>query len=85
MFTRSLRPNLDPLTIIANIINKDIIDDDVIIISIIMNRVIIIISNLRSIKMIFFRHQHILIVPIIIMNIIILILRFSTSKVDIFY
>lgn len=84
MAINSLNPILEPLTIIANIIKSDEIDeidmDDIISI----NSDIIIISNLNSIKMIFLRHQHILAVLIIIINNNILIYRFSTSKVDIF-
>lgn len=48
-----------------------------------INKDIISISNLSNIRMMFFRHQHILNILIIIMIYNILINRFSTSKVDI--
>lgn len=81
--TNNLRPNLDPLTIIANIINRDEIEDKGITIIIVVNKDIIIISKLNNIRIILFRHQHILNILIIIMIRSILIYRFSTSKVDI--
>lgn len=58
--TKSLNPNLEPLTIIANIIRREDKDDIDIYIDIIVNSDIINISNLNNIKIIFFRHQHIL-------------------------
>lgn len=79
----SLRPNLDPLTIITSIINSDEIDKIDIFIIKIMNNDIINNSILNNIKIIFFRHQHILITLIIIMKINMFISWFSTSKVDI--
>lgn len=84
MDTNNLKPNLEPLTIIANITNKDEIDDKEIIVIRIVNKDIINISKLRSIKMILFRHQHILRVLIITIIINKFIDRLSTSKVDIF-
>lgn len=73
----------EPLTIIINIINNIDIENIDIFIVIIINKEIINISSLNIIKIIFFRHQHILI--ILIKIIIFVILDFSTSKVDIFY
>lgn len=81
--TSRLNPILDPLTIIANIIKRDDTDDIEIVFIMIVNIDIINNSNLRSIRIIFFRHQHNLAVLIIIMSIIILIIEYSTSKVDV--
>lgn len=81
--TSNLRPKLDPLTIIANIINRDEIEDKGIIIIIDVNKDMINISKLSSIRIILLRHQHILNILIIIMIRSKLINRFSTSKVDI--
>lgn len=82
MDTSSLRPKLEPLTIIASIISKDEIEaKDIIIIAV--NKDIINISRLNNIRIILFRHQHILNILIIIMIRSKLISEFSTSKVDI--
>lgn len=81
--TNNLNPKLDPLTIIANIISKDEIEDKGNSIIIVVNKDIINISNLNNIKIILFRHQHILNILIIIIIRRRLIYRFSTSKVDI--
>lgn len=81
--TRRLRPILDPLTIITNIISNDEIDHVDIVSIKEVNNDIISISKLNNIKIIFFRHQHILSILIIIMINIKFIFRFSTSKVDI--
>lgn len=80
-----LKPNLDPLTIITNIINneddEDCSEDNIII----RNNDIIRSSNLNSMGIINFRHQHILIILIIMVVLIKVIHEFSTSKVDILF
>lgn len=68
----------------ASIIKRDEIDDREIIVIKIVNRDIINISRLNNIKIILFRHQHILKILIIIIIIIKLMGDSSTSKVDIF-
>lgn len=84
MEINSLKPVLDPLIIIANI-NKREYNDDVDS-NMIMSVNIDIISNssLNNIMIMFFRHQHILIILIIIRVFMKGILEYSTSKVDIF-
>lgn len=76
--TKRLKAILDPLTIITNIIININMDDNERFIHIIINKVIINISNLNIIIMIFFRHQHILINLII--NIIFIIMNFLHPK-----
>lgn len=74
--TNNLNPALDPLTIIVNIISRDERDLWEIDIDIFVNSDIINNSSLRSIGIIFFRHQHILaILVMIIIFIILLIFR----------
>lgn len=68
----------------ANIINREVVVDRGSVKDIRVNKDIINISNLKSIRMIFFRHQHMLIKLNKIMRYIIFIKEFSTSKVDIF-
>lgn len=63
---------------------RDEFDANEIIIIIVVNIDIISNSNLNNIKIILFRHQHILNTLIIIIIESKLIIRFSTSKVDIF-
>lgn len=79
----SLKPNLEPLTIITNIISNE--DNEIIVIqqTIKKNMEINKSSNLKSIEIIFFRHQHILKILIIIIKNLKLIKDYSTSKVDI--
>lgn len=84
MDTNRLNPILDPLTIIASIISKKEYEDKDNISIIAVNSDIINISSLNNIRIILFRHQHILSVLIIIISNKMLILDFSTSKVDIF-
>lgn len=84
MVTNNLSPILDPATIIVNIINKDdkeIWDNDILKKE---NNEISINSSLSNIVIIFFRHQHILKILKYNMDMLKLILDFSTSKVDIF-
>lgn len=76
--TKRLKAILDPLTIITNIIININMDDNERFIHIIINKVIINISNLNIIIIIFFRHQHILINLII--NIIFIIMNFLHPK-----
>lgn len=81
----NLNPILEPLTIITNIINKEGREID--------NKLedrekyneISISSRLNSIIIMFFRHQHILIILSDSINMIIEIWEFSTSKVDILF
>lgn len=58
--TKKDNPMEDPLTMMVTIISIDIDSLKILIIIIIINRVTKSISKLRSIKMIFFRHQQIL-------------------------
>lgn len=81
--TSNLNAILDPLTINTNIISNDDNDDIDKFIESDVNKVIIKSSSLNIIRMIFFRHQHILVILMVI--IIFVIFRFSTSKVDILY
>lgn len=74
--TNNLKAILDPLTIKTNIISKDDVEEYERFIEREVNKVIISNSNLNIIKIIFFRHQHILIILIVI---IILVIK------DIFY
>lgn len=83
--TNSVRPILDPATIIVNIISKEDIEICKNEILIKENSEININSNLRSIKRIFFCHQHILKILRSNMDILKLIKDFSISKIDIFY
>lgn len=72
--TNNLRPALDPLTIIVNIINKEDTDLWEIDIDIFVNNDIINNSNLSNIGIIFFRHQHILAILVMIIIFIILLI-----------
>lgn len=81
--TNNLSPILDPLTIKVKIISRVKFEDSLSDMAIVINKEINNSSNLISIMMIFFRHQHILISLIVIIIFMNIILEFSTSKVDI--
>lgn len=79
----NLKPILDPLAIRTSIIRSD--DNEIDVNDKVINEYneINVSSNLNNIKIIFFRHQHILIILKVIIITLRLILDFSTSKVDI--
>lgn len=64
--TNNLSPILDPLTIMVNMISNDDSDIKDVDKDILMNNDIINSSNLKSIGIILFRHQHILIILTVI-------------------
>lgn len=83
--TNKLNPILDPLTIITNIINKEVDELMLVVNTIIENNVIIKSSILNNIRIILFRHQHILIILEIIMIFIRLIFRIFYIQSRYFY